>query len=148
MVALTPHPDPPPQGASHYGYLVRGRGGTMLPSQSLHVFVREGVTVKAYTPLGGPAGALPDRRLRHRLDFLVATFADQPQRSIPQVTGNRNDMDAAYAFFDNQRVCPEGIVSSCLPQTLQRLQGCPRVLAIQDTSDLNYSSLDDTVGLG
>jgi len=104
--------------------------------------------MQAYVPLSGRALPLPDRRLRNRLDFMVDTFAEQPQRSIPQATGNRNDMDAVYSFFDNQRVCPAGIVCSCLPQTLQRLDGCRRVLAIQDTSDLNYSSLDSTVGLG
>jgi hypothetical protein len=104
--------------------------------------------MQAYMPLRGPALPLPDLRLRRRLDFLVETFAAQPQRSIPQVTGTRNDMDAAYAFFHNQRVGPEGIVASCWPDTLQRLQGCRRVLAIQDTSDLNYSTLDDTTGLG
>jgi hypothetical protein len=101
-----------------------------------------------YAPLVGLALPLPDLRLRRRLGFMVETFAEQPQLSIPQATGNRNDMDASYALFDNQRVCPAGIVASCLPDTLQHLQGCTRVLAIQDTSDLNYSSLDDTVGLG
>jgi Transposase DNA-binding/Transposase Tn5 dimerisation domain len=104
--------------------------------------------MQAYAPLGKPARVLPDHRLRQRLDLLVQTFAEQPQRSIPQAMGNRNDMDAAYAFFDNRRVCPSNIVASCLPQTLVLLQDCSRVLALQDTSDLNYSSLDQTDGLG
>jgi hypothetical protein len=104
--------------------------------------------MKAYAPLGEAALPLPDLRLRRRLDVLVETFAEQPQRSIPQATGNRNDMDAAYDFFKNPRVRPPAIVRSCLGDTLRRLQGCQRVLAIQDASDLNFSSLEDTTGLG
>jgi hypothetical protein len=115
----------------------------------LYLVAGEGITMQAYAPLGPQVtGPLPDRRLQRRLNTLVDTFAEQPQRSIPQVTGNRNDMDAAYAFFQNPRVGPEAIVAACLDQTQQQLQGCRRVLAIQDTTDLNYSGLEQTTGLG
>jgi hypothetical protein len=105
--------------------------------------------MQAYAPLGpDAAGPLPDRRLQRRLNTLIDTFAQQPQRSIPQVTGHRNDMDAAYQFFHNPRVGPQAIVAACLDQTLPRLEGCRRVLALQDTTDLNYSGLEHTTGLG
>src|SRR5262249_51941226 len=91
---------------------------------------------------------LPDRRLRSRLDWMIDTFAEQPSRSIPHVSGNRNDMDATYDFFKNSRVSPGAVVACCLPDTLQALQGCPRVLALHDTTDLNFSGLLDTPGLG
>jgi hypothetical protein len=79
---------------------------------------------------------------------MVDTFADQTERSIPQATGNRRDMDAAYAFFQNRRVAPESILASSLPQTLQRLGTARRVLAVQDGSDFNFSGLRKTSGLG
>src|SRR5712692_7860151 len=97
--------------------------------------------MQAYAPLGDPAAVLPDRRLRNRLDWMIETFSDQPERSIPHASGNRNDMDASYDFFKNSRVSPGGVVASCLPDTQTRLEGCQRVLAIQDTTDLNFSGL-------
>src|SRR5262245_5303510 len=104
--------------------------------------------MQAYAPLGDPASVLPDRRLRLRLDWMIDTFSQQPPRSIPHVSGDRNHMDASYNFFKNTRVQPPGVVATCLPQAQQRLAGCSRVLAIQDTTDLNFSGLDDTTGLG
>jgi Transposase DNA-binding/Transposase Tn5 dimerisation domain len=104
--------------------------------------------MQSYAPLGDPVQPLRDGRLRRRLGCLVDTFAERLECSIPQATGNRNDMDAAYQFFKNQRVGPAAIVASCLAETLQRLDGCSRVLAVQDTSDLNYAGLAGTAGLG
>jgi hypothetical protein len=104
--------------------------------------------MEAYGPLGAPARVLPDKRLRRRLNWMIQTFSEQPSRSIPHVIGNRNDMDASYDFFKNTRVHPCSVVTTCLADTQQRLQGCDRVLAIQDTTDLNFSGLLDTLGLG
>jgi hypothetical protein len=101
-----------------------------------------------YAPLPDLVQRLRDGRLRQRLDTLVDTFAQRLNCSIPEATGNRNDMDAAYDFFKNPRVTPGAVTVTSLPQTLQALHDCSRVLAIQDTSDLNYSSLHDTDGLG
>src|SRR5207302_6755738 len=66
----------------------------------------EGLLMQGYAPLDPSASVLPDHRLLQRLEFMVQTFAEQPERSIPQATGNRNDMDAAYDFFKNPRVLP------------------------------------------
>jgi hypothetical protein len=104
--------------------------------------------MQGYAPLDPPASVLPDRRLLRRLEFMVQRFAQQPERSIPQATGNRNDMDAAYDFFKNPRVVPAGVVASCLPQAVQGLGECRRVLAIQDGCDFNFSGLKGTSGLG
>jgi hypothetical protein len=100
-----------------------------------------------YGPLG-PGRALPDKRLRDRLGVMLDCFSARPDCTIPEATSGRNDMDAAYDFFKNQRVCPGATVFCCLGYTLANLQGCGRVLAIQDSSDLNYSALGDTDGLG
>ena len=104
--------------------------------------------MQAYAPLGAPAAGLPDRRLRQRLEGMIQTFSAQPSRSIPHKSGNRNAMDATYAFFKNTRVQPPSVLTTCLPDTLQHLRDCPRVLALQDTTDLNFSGLLDTPGLG
>jgi hypothetical protein len=104
--------------------------------------------VETYAPIKGPAKVLPDRRLLDRLDSLIDSFAQQPTFSIPLVTDNRNDMDAAYNFFKNPRVSPPAIAASCLPYTLLNLKGCARVLALQDSSELNFSTLAETADLG
>jgi hypothetical protein len=102
-----------------------------------------------YAPLLGPMTPLPDRRLRRRLRRLLDALTDQPNCTIPQATANRNDMDGAYALFANTaRVTPTAIVASCLPETLARLDDGPRILALQDTTELNFAGLKATTGLG
>lgn len=108
----------------------------------------EGVDMESYKPLSGSARALPDKRLQDRLAAMLACFSARPDCTIPEATSNRNDMDATYGFFQNTRVCPDGVVTTCLSSTLANLEGCCRILSLQDSSDLNYSALDDTAGLG
>jgi hypothetical protein len=105
--------------------------------------------VHTYGPLDPRTRPLPDARLHRRLHLLIDQLAAQPHCSIPQATGERNDMDGAYSFFANtQRVNPAAIVASCRSETLTRLEGCNRVLALQDTSEMNFSGLKATRGLG
>lgn len=103
--------------------------------------------MKTYTPLQAKTRRL-EARLRRRLDRMVDQFAAQPNCSIPQATETRNHMDAAYQFFANPRVGPDNIVAHQVSQTVQRLQECPRVLVLQDTSDFNFSCLLATEDLG
>lgn len=105
--------------------------------------------MQTYAPLDPRPQCLPDARLHSRLQFMIDQFTAQPNCSIPQATGHRNDMEAAYNFFANtRRVGPDAIVSACRPETLDRLQGLTRVLALQDTTELNFSGLQATAGLG
>jgi hypothetical protein len=104
--------------------------------------------VLTYAPLDDPTRPLPDARLRGRLDILLEQFTAQPSCTIPQATEDRNGMDAAYGFFANPRVGLSAIVATCLPQTLERLHGCSRVLAAQDTTDGNFSGLKAAAELG
>ena len=103
--------------------------------------------METYGPMA-PTRPLPDKRLANRLAAMIDCFSARPDCTIPEATSGRNDMDATYDFFKNQRVSPGAIIAACLPDALAHLpEGC-RVLAIQDCSDLNYSALDDTEGLG
>lgn len=101
-----------------------------------------------YNPLNGAPAVLPDKRLCLRLQTMVDCFSTRPDCTIPEATSDRNDMDAAYNFYKNAKVTPGGVVATCLDYTLANLQGCSRVLVIQDSTDLNYSALHDTSGLG
>jgi Transposase Tn5 dimerisation domain/Transposase DNA-binding len=105
--------------------------------------------VQTYASLDPQTRPLPDARLHRRLHLLIDQFTAQPNCSIPQATGHRNDMEAAYAFFANTgRVSPAAIVASCRSEALDRLEGCQRVLALQDTTELNFTGLPATDGLG
>jgi hypothetical protein len=107
----------------------------------------EGFVVLLYAPLEDNFG-LPEVRLQRRLDVMLEQFTAQPNCSIPQASDSHNDMDAAYNFFANPRIVPADIVTTCLPETLGRLGDCQRVLAIQDTSDFNFSSRHTVADLG
>lgn len=100
-----------------------------------------------YTPLPEWCSRL-EARLRSRLDTLLDQFTAQPGVSIPQATEDRNAMDAAYGFFANPRVSPLAVLDSCQPALQAALQDQPRILALQDTTEFNFSSLAGTSGLG
>ena len=55
--------------------------------------------------------------------------------------GDRHELKAYYRFIGKQRaqMSPEGILSGHRRQTLRRIKGYGRVLAIQDTTDLDFS---------
>jgi hypothetical protein len=103
--------------------------------------------MRVYAPLE-PEFSRLETRLQCRLGMMLDQFTAQPNCSIPQATDNRNDMDAAYNFFANEHVTPQGVLNCHRPEVHASLQNCPRVLAIQDTSDINFSSLKETVELG
>jgi len=103
--------------------------------------------MRLYTPLE-QTRPLPDVRLERRLSFMIEQFRSQPNATIPQATEERKHMDAAYAFFGHTRIRPDNILHSCLPQTRLRLQNHSRILVIQDTSEVNFSTLNDTDDLG
>ncbi len=91
---------------------------------------------------------LGDQRLAERLRELVEAFSAKPEASIPEASGDWAATAAAYRFFNNDAVEPEQIVSSLVQATLKRCQGEPVVLAVQDTTSLDYTSHPKTEGLG
>ena len=57
-------------------------------------------------------------------------------------------MKAAYRFFDNDYVRAEAVLDSHVQATVQRLQAVPLVLAVQDTTYLDWTDHAATTGLG
>lgn len=91
---------------------------------------------------------LGDKRLNERLVALVETFAERPGSSIPEACQGWAATRAAYQFFDNEKVEAEAIIASAAQATLRRCQGQQVVLAVQDTTSLDYSSQTKIAGLG
>jgi hypothetical protein len=91
---------------------------------------------------------LGDRRLTVRLQELAARLAERPSVSLPAACGDGAQLKAAYRFFDNEQVTPAAVLASHVRATLARLTGEALVLAVQDTTSLDYTAHPATTGLG
>jgi hypothetical protein len=91
---------------------------------------------------------LGDARLNRRLLTLAEAFGAQPQAPINQASADWQSTKAAYAFFANPQVREAEILLPHQQRTLERMAAHPLVLAIQDTTFLNYTHHPATNGLG
>ena len=91
---------------------------------------------------------LGDDRRTDRLLMIATAFAQQPTAPIPQACGPGPATQGAYRFFENDDIDPEAIRDAHEQATLERVRQLPIVLAVQDTSSLNYSTHPQTKGLG
>ena len=91
---------------------------------------------------------LGDKRRTDRLIETASVLAEHPQASLPEACGERAVLKGAYRLLENEAVSPAGIQASHVQETLERVRGTPLVLAVQDTTDLDYSTHQATSGLG
>jgi hypothetical protein len=91
----------------------------------------------------------PDGRLRTRLCEVASDFYAQPLALIPQAChGDPARTRAAYRFFANPQVDLQSVLKPHVEATAERIGQHPVVLAVQDTTSLNYSAHPATAGLG
>jgi hypothetical protein len=93
-------------------------------------------------------GALGDRRLERRLQQIGRDFFAHPTLSIPQACGNPAKTKAVYRFFDHVQVNMQSVLQGHYAATARRAQQEKRILAVQDTTELNYSLHPKTELLG
>ncbi len=91
---------------------------------------------------------LGDERLNRRLELMLRRLADQPEKSIPVALRGWSETQAAYRFFDNEKVTAEKVLSPHREATLQRVRQHPVVLCVEDTSELDFTSRPKIEGLG
>ena len=91
---------------------------------------------------------LGDLRLTKRLALIADIFANHPTLSIPQACGPWSITKATYRFFDNDKIKDQDILAPHQEATQRRLQNHSTVLAIQDTTQLDFSHHPSTEGLG
>jgi hypothetical protein len=90
-----------------------------------------------------------DRRLTQRLVSIARDFYSRPQASIPQAcNGERAKVKAVYRFMDNQEVTLAKVLEPHQEQTRTRMAEHQVVLAVQDSTSLNYTGHRSTAGLG
>lgn len=75
-------------------------------------------------------------------------LAEHPGESVPQASRSAAASQNIYRFWANQRVTPEQILASHRECVVERANRESVVLAIQDTTDLDFSTLKHTSGLG
>lgn len=91
---------------------------------------------------------LGDVRRNARLVQLASVLGAQPSASLPDATDDPATLKAAYRFFDNEYVRAEAMLESHVQSTIRRMQTVERVLALQDTTYLDWTDHPATKGLG
>jgi hypothetical protein len=91
---------------------------------------------------------LGDARRTQRVIALATALAQRPGASLPEACGNAPMLKAAYRFFDNAAIEPQDLLDSHVGASLPRLAAVPLVLAVQDTTELDWTAHPATTGLG
>lgn len=91
---------------------------------------------------------LGDARLSARLLSLARDFYAKPRAQIPQACGSRAKAKAAYRFFDHASTTMDAILQSHYEASGARIAAHPVVLAVQDTTSLNYNTQPAIENLG
>lgn len=89
-----------------------------------------------------------DKRLNDRGATLLDQFFNKPSLSIPGSCHSWKETCAAYRFFSNSNVTTAKILEPHISSTLERVKEYETVLAIQDTTEMDFSSMPETQGLG
>ena len=82
-----------------------------------------------------------DERLKARLYRLASDFHAQPGELIPAVCGGGEaEIKGAYRFFKNKNVSMQTLIRPHIESTIDRAREHEIVLAVQDTTSLNYTA--------
>lgn len=93
---------------------------------------------------------LGDKRLDERLRAILVDLSRHCSKTLSRsFSGQLAPMKAAYRFFDNARVSITDMLAPHVRRTTERVRAsdADTILAIQDTTCLNYSGRDKTSGL-
>lgn len=91
---------------------------------------------------------LGDSRLNERLKSIASRIFDTPQASIKSALRGWTEVIGAYRFFNNSQTTVDGILAPHRDAVLERIKAHPRVMLIQDTSELDYTNKSALKGAG
>lgn len=89
-----------------------------------------------------------DARLNARLIVVAEAFMANPGASVPNASANWAGAKGIYRFLDNRKVNSQKIMSPHTESTKRRIGDRQLILAIQDTSTIDYSSHEATEDIG
>ena len=76
-------------------------------------------------------------------------MGSRPNLSIPAACGGRAEMQAAYRFFDNDKVTFAKVLEPHIERTRERMAQQETVLLVQDTSEIDLTWRDGEIkGVG
>jgi hypothetical protein len=88
-------------------------------------------------------------RLEKRFIRTMETLSKQPDKSIWFCSENRAEAKAIYWMLSNESLDREEVLRVHREATVKRMVECGKtVLAIQDTTSLNYNTHEKTEGIG
>lgn len=82
---------------------------------------------------------LGDKRLDNRAKLVVETLFSNPTASLPKACKGLGETMGAYRLFDHEDVTWEKILTPHWECTEQRAKARPVVLAVQDTTELDFN---------
>jgi hypothetical protein len=91
---------------------------------------------------------LGDARRNKRLVQVVEALAAQPNESVPQACGDWAATKATYEFWKSPRIKPNDIRLAHQKSSVERVKTHSIVLAIQDTTDFNFTHHPSKRGIG
>lgn len=91
---------------------------------------------------------LGDARQQARLITLVRDFYARPRAQVPEACGSRAKTKAAYRFFDHPDTTLDTLLAAHHEATARRCRSESVVLAVQDSTSLNYTAHPATENLG
>jgi hypothetical protein len=91
---------------------------------------------------------LGDVRLERRAGKVLAALSDAPGASLPRACGGHSELTGAYRLFDHEAVTLAGMLAGHRAATLARAAAEPVVLAVQDSTWLDYGTHRACTGLG
>ena len=91
---------------------------------------------------------LGDVRRTNRFMKIVSNLSDKPTSSVPQASGTWAETKATYDFWDSPYIKPAQLRKGHIDATLERIKNHQIILAIQDTTELNYTTHRAVKGVG
>lgn len=119
----------------------------MKPSSAVHERLDD-QAVEHWAAQEFGAAQLGDARRTARLVELATVLGRKPSASFPAALEDAAQLKAAYRFFDNAAIQSDAILAPHVQATYGRLRSLARVLAVQDTSYVDWSDHPATQGLG
>ncbi|MCP6760169.1 MAG: IS4 family transposase [Fischerella sp. CENA71] len=89
-----------------------------------------------------------DKRRNQRLIKIVEDLSAQPNESVTQASRDAAAVQGVYEFWANPRIKAEAIISSHAISTVERIKDHETILAIQDTTELDFSDHKSKRGMG
>ncbi|MGJ5676893.1 MAG: IS4 family transposase, partial [Nostochopsis sp.] len=91
---------------------------------------------------------LGDKRRNRRLITIVEDLSAQLNESVTQASRDAAAVQGVYEFWANPRIKAEAIISSHASSTVERIKDHEIILAIQDTTELDFSDHKSKRGIG